>query len=120
MFGNQARFPIQSVSPDRVVGAATVLIGGSGAVTSTTGMPGVTVARTGAGLYSVVFRACPDMIIQYGIQLSTTVFQIVGTARSSSAGTAAFRTNNGGGTATDPASGDQLTIMFYARIGGAT
>lgn len=118
--GETNLFPVQSSTPYRVVGQVTVLIGASGAVTSTTGMPGVVVANTGTGLYSVTYNRAADVIINYGIQLSTTVFQIVGTARASTSGTAAFRTNNGGGTATNPASADQLTISFWGRTGGTT
>lgn len=117
-FGESNIYPVHSVSPYRVMGKVTVLIGAAGAVTSVTGMPGVTVANAGTGLYSVAYRACPDMILEYGVQLSTTVFQIVGTARASTAGTAAFRTNAGGGVATNPASADQLTISFFGRVGG--
>lgn len=118
--GETDLFDVKATAPYRVEGTVTVLIGASGAVTSVTGMPGVSAANTGTGLFSLTFNRCVDMDILYGIQLSTTVFQIVGTAINSTAGTAAFRTNNGGGTAANPASGDQLTIRFWGRVGGST
>jgi hypothetical protein len=119
-FGETGGYDVKSQTPERYIGAVTVLIGAAGAVTSTTGMAGITAARTGAGAYSLVYPAAPDVILKYGIQKSTTVFGIRGTARSSTAGTASFGTYIADGTATDPASGDELTIMLFARVRGAT
>lgn len=116
--GETDLFDPQATAPNRVEGFVTILIGGSGAVTSVTGMPGVTCVRTGTGTYNLTYNRAPDVILQYGIQLSSTVAQIRGTARSSTAGTASFATLSAAGAAADPASGDQLTINFWARVRG--
>jgi hypothetical protein len=116
--GEIGGYDIQSSSPERRLGAVTVLIGAAGAVTSSTGMEGVTATNTGAGTFSLVYPAAPDVVIIYSIQKSTTVFGIRGTARSSTAGTATFNTYIANGTATNPASGDEITIEFFARVRG--
>src|SRR5689334_13749126 len=98
--GETGGYDVKSQTPERYLGALTVLIGAAGAVTSVTGHPGVTVTRSGAGAYDVVYPAAPDVILRYGIQKSTTVFGCRGNARSSTAGTASFQTYIANGTLT--------------------
>ncbi len=117
--GETSLYPVQATAPYRVMGKVTVVIGAAGAVASVTGMPGVTVARTGAGAYSVAFNRAADVVLEYGVQLSAAIYHAVGTARNSVAGTAAFKTCVASGTNTDPAANDEITIGFYGRVNGA-
>jgi hypothetical protein len=59
-----------------------------------------------------------------GIQLTVksaaaTVITSLVTARVAGSGTAQIRTNNAAGAATNPASGDEIHVTFYARTSSA-
>jgi hypothetical protein len=112
-------YPAQAGNPDVVIGAVTLNIGGAGAVSSVNGSPGVSAANTGAGTFSLTYPPGVDVYYQMFIQESATIFGIRGTARNAGAGTGTFNTYIANGTATNPAPGDEISIIFYARTSGA-
>jgi len=98
---------------------SSVAIGAAGAVDSTvTGYrvaPGVVMANTGTGTFSLVYPACPNAVVHVFVESSAaaTVTEAILTAKSPSAGTATVRTSKAG-TATNPASGDLIGVIVYA------
>ncbi len=115
-FGDKDQFPVNALGQWRVVATVDFVIGGSGAVSSTEGDPDISAANTGTGTFSLAYPAVLKAKIQYGIKQSAaaTITEIIGTAVSTTAGTAAFRTSKAG-TAVNPASGDILTVWFIAE-----
>lgn len=103
---------------------SSVAIGAAGAVDSTIAgyrvAPGVTLTRTGAGTYSVVYPACPNAVLLAFIELSAagTVIDAGLTAKSQTAGTATLVTRNAAGAATDPASGDLIGFVIFGLPNG--
>ena len=97
----------------------TFAIGAAGAVDSTVAgyraSTGCTLTNTGAGTYTGVFPACPNMVPFVFIAQSAagTVVDAVATAYSATAGTIAFTTKAANGTATNPASGDIIGVVYF-------
>ena len=106
-------------NPDVVVAAVTINVGAAGAVSSVVGAPGVAAVNGGAGIFTVTFPPSVDCQIRSGLQKGTTVFGSRISARDASAGTCTLQTYIANGTLTNPASGDELTLFFYARTSGA-
>jgi len=100
------------------IAALEINIGATGAVGSQIfGPPGVTLTRTGTGTYTLVYPAALGVAIVPYIAKSAapTVFDASVTAKSATAGTATIVTANAAGTATDPANGDILGLLFFAK-----
>lgn len=115
-FGDKDQFPLNSLGAWRILGQADFVIGGSGAVASTEGDPDIAAANSGTGTFNLTYPAATKAKIYYGIKQSAaaTITEIIGTAVSTTAGTASFRTSKAG-TAVNPASGDILTVMIVAE-----
>jgi hypothetical protein len=119
-FQEQNLYPAWGGNPDVVIAAALITIGAAGAVSSTTGTPGIAAANGGAGVFSLTFPPCVEAIIQLTLKsAASTVEEVILTARSASAGTATIQTQVSGGTATNPASGDEIHVLIYARTSSA-
>lgn len=117
-FGDLAASNGQVVQSDLRIAALEINIGATGAVGSQIfGPPGVTLTRTGTGTYTIVYPAALGMAIIPYIAKSAapTVFDVSVTAKSATAGTATIVTANAAGTATDPANGDILGLLFFAK-----
>lgn len=105
---------------------ASVAIGAAGAVDATiTGSrvpANLVVANTGAGTFSVAYPACPNCTIVPAIELSAagTVQQAFLTAKAPTSGTATLTTRNAAGAATNPASGDLISIVIHFLPVGQT
>lgn len=101
------------------IGALELNIGATGAVGSQIfGPPGVTFTRTGAGTYTLVYPASLGMaLIPYvAVSAAGTVIDGTITAKSSTAGTATVVYRNAAGAATDPANGDVVGMLFFAKF----
>ena len=119
-FLENAIYPASAANPDVVIAAVTLNIGGSGAVSSVSGSPGISASNTGTGTFSLTYPPCIDAVIQLTLQsASSTVEEIIMTARNASAGTATIQTQVSGGTATNPASGDAIHVTIFARTTSA-
>lgn len=100
-------------------------IGAIGAVDSTNALHdlarGVTVARTGAGVYDITYPACPKARVVPFVQKSAaaTVTEAICTAIAPSSGTATLRFSKAG-VATDPASGDVIGFNIFGKPTGVT
>jgi hypothetical protein len=111
--------PTRSTERELTLITSSVAIGAAGAVDSSiTGYrvaPGVVMANTGTGTFSLVYPACPNATVLAFIEQSAaaTVTEAILTAKSASAGTATVRTSKAG-TATNPASGDLVGIVIFA------
>lgn len=118
-WGDEQAYPQQNANPEALIAVTKTTIGASGAVSSTTGAPGVVIANTGTGTYSVTHPKAPAVAMAWSLQSAAgTVKQLWFTASDNAAGTAAFTTGNGGGTATNPANGDIIMIIFYVLRAG--
>lgn len=117
--------PVRSTERELILITSSVAIGAAGAVDSTIAgyrvAPGVTVANTGTGTFSLVYPVCPNATIKVWIESSAaaTVTEAILTAKSPSAGTGTIRTSKAG-TATNPASGDLIGIEIMALSTGVT
>lgn len=108
--------------PFRGHGRANVLvleavqaIGAAGAVgTLDKDDPGVTVAKNAStGTYDITYPKCVKARIYWAlISAAGTVKTAWIAALSATAGTAQLVTGNGGGTATNPADGDKIQLLF--------
>lgn len=104
--------------------ASFAVTGASGAPDTTSSnyrVPnGVTITRTGTGTYNITFPGMPYGFVNAFIGLSAagTVVDVVPSALSATAGTATLVTKNAAGTATDPASGDVVVMLFYGVTTG--
>lgn len=93
-------------------------IGVTGAVDATNALhdlrSGVTVTRTGAGVYNVVYPMCPKARVVPFVAKSAaaTVTEAICTALAPTAGTATIRFSKAG-TATDPANGDVIGFNIF-------
>ncbi len=93
-------------------------IGATGAVgTQIFGPPGVTYTRSSAGVYTIVYPAALGMALIPYIAKSAapTVFDAMITAKNQTAGTATVTYTNAAGAATDPANGDIIGMIFFAK-----
>ncbi len=112
-------WPSYAANPDVCEAAVTINIGAAGAVSSVVGSPGVTAVNGGAGIFTITFPPSVDCYIMCGLQKGTTVFGSRISARNAGAGTCTMQTYIANGTLTNPASGDELVVMFFARTSGA-
>jgi hypothetical protein len=101
---------------DRLTLKAVQVIGAAGAVGALTADDaGITVAKdAGTGVYNITFpkalAASVSVDTIYSPAATVKSWWLV--AYSAAAGTAQIAIGNGGGTATDPASGDELHLRF--------
>jgi hypothetical protein len=115
--------PVRSSERELILITSSVAIGAAGAVDSTIAgyrvAPGVTMANTGTGTFSLVYPASPNATIKVWIESSAaaTVTEAILTAKSSTAGTATVRTSKAG-TATNPASGDLIGVEIMSLSTG--
>ena len=120
MWGNNAMYPLRHAKADHARASVKLIIGGSGAVSSVAGAPGVSAARSGTGGYDITFPKCPGVHLA-GWSLKSaagTVKTLWYVSYSASSGTAQITTGNGGGTAADPASGDEIHLDFDVQLSG--
>lgn len=114
--GDASVYPAKGYgSRDYVEFRAKQVIGASGAVgTLTKDDPQVTVAKNaGTGTYDITFPKCTDVTILAAlVSAAGTVKTFWLAAQSATAGTAQLVTGNGGGTATNPASADEIHLVF--------
>ena len=106
---------VQGAQDNLKIGFVEINIGATGAVGSQiAGPPGVTFTRTGAGTYTVVYPAAVagGLIPYVAKSAAPTVFDCSITAKNVAAGTATLVFANAAGTATDPANGDIIGLMF--------
>ncbi|HLV68332.1 MAG TPA: hypothetical protein VKY73_21090 [Polyangiaceae bacterium] len=128
-WGDLAQVPAHGAATEigrnPVLGYALITIGSAGAVASVAGSPGLTASlkANSEGTYTVTFPACQRVAIVPGLlSVAQTVDGIHLTAVSATAGTAevvttALAEDNGdyAREATDPASGDVITLLFFAE-----
>jgi hypothetical protein len=111
--------PVRSSERELTLITSSVAIGAAGAVDPTIAgnrvAPGVVMANTGTGTFSLVYPACPNATIRVWVESSAaaTVCEAILTAKSQTAGTATVRTSKAG-TATNPASGDLIGVEIMA------
>lgn len=106
---------------ERRVICGHINIGAAGAVSSLTDMPDCTAANGGTGVFSLTFPPAARGSIQLTLESAAgTVKTVWLTARSMTAGTATIATGNGGGTATNPASGDIIHVKIIGQKNSAT
>lgn len=118
-FGDLMPSNARAVQDNLCIAALELNIGATGAVgTQIFGPPGVTFTRTGAGTYTVVYPAALGIALIPYVAKSTapTVFDASVTAKNGPAGTATVVFAAANGTATDPASGDIIGMLFFAKI----
>ncbi len=118
MWGNQSAYPTRNSKADHLLASCKVVIGGSGAVSSVTGTPGIAAANGGTGVFNVTFPKCPGITLA-GWSLKSagaTVKTLWVVAYDASAGTMQITTGNGGGTAANPASGDEIHLHFDVQL----
>lgn len=113
----------KAAQPELVLLAARVAIGGTGAVGTITGR-GITVTRTGAGLYTVVIKALgnavPDILfadIDVGFATGTNTQSAKILTISPSTATITIQTNDAGtvDVAADPPSGSFLLFAVIVQ-----
>lgn len=111
--GDMSVYPLLSAKRSRVVICVEQTLGASGAIGAlVTDDNGVVLTKGATGIYTMVFPKA----IRANIQI--TLKSVAGTIKTvwfhaaidAAAGTAAFTTGNGGGTAADAASGDVLYL----------
>jgi len=114
--GDMDKKPAYNGRGMRLLACCHVDIGATGAPTvdaTKCDDPGITITRASAGIYDLVYPKCVDVRINIeAMSPLGTVLGAVLLAKSATAGTAQFRTFNDAGTATDPASGDDLNIVL--------
>ncbi|MEI9950806.1 MAG: hypothetical protein WDO74_17955 [Pseudomonadota bacterium] len=113
-------YPLKSGRRDRIQLHADIPIGGSGVVgTVVVDDPAITAAHGTAGQYTFTYPKAPSgRVLSIVLQSpASTVKTAWVTAFSPTAGTGTIVIGNGGGTATDPASGDvvYLTLELETR-----
>jgi len=117
-FGDKSNYPLQTLGQWRLLGQAEFTIGASGAVSSTIGDSGFTLAKSDTGVYALVYPACPKVRLFFSLYSPLlTVTECTRTAESATAGTATITTSKGG-TAAEPASGDKVTVYALALSRG--
>ncbi len=95
-----------------------VPIGATGAVGTTVGPSGVTIARTDVGLYTIVYPPMPTAYFFFSMEsadATPVVFYAIITAKDTTAGTASFTTCDDEGVAADPESGAHVVIRCVGR-----
>jgi len=116
--GNAPRYALSALRPFRIYERCSFTIGSAGAVSaSDVPDPGFTLANGGTGIFNFVFPKCvaANYIVMLESPAGTVKTYWGSTALDAGAGTASFTTGNGGGTATNPASGDKIGIFFFGR-----
>jgi hypothetical protein len=117
-FGDLMPSNARAVQDNLIVAALELNIGATGAVGSQVfGPPGVTFTRSSAGTYTLVYPAALGVaLIPYiAVSAAGTVIDATVTAKSATAGTATIVTRNAAGAATDPANGDIVGLLFFAK-----
>lgn len=99
------------------IATAEVDIGATGAPTiaSGNGDPGISISRSGTGVYAVTFPKSRRATLQV-VPLMATPDDVVVTIDddfSASAGTCTFTHFSAAGSAADPANGDRLFLVFH-------
>lgn len=118
--------PVSALSLNLTLVTSSVAIGAAGAVDSTIAgyrvAPGVVMANTGAGTYSLVYPICPNATILVFVESSAagTVIDASLTAKSPTAGTASITVRNAAGAATNPANGDLIGVVIFGLPNGQT
>lgn len=118
-FGDLMPSNTRAVQDNLCVAALELNIGAAGAPGSQIfGPPGVTFTRTGAGTYTLVYPAALGCaVIPYvAVSAAGTVIDGGLTAKSAPNGTATVVFRNAAGAATDPANGDIVGLLFFAKI----
>lgn len=117
--GNIADYELKHIKPNVQIAQAELTVGASGAVGSQdTDDPGLSFTKNGGtGDYTLAFPKCPKARV-IGVSLISPAGTVEGVnlvALDATAGTFNFVTNNGGGTATNPASSDKVhvTLALY-------
>lgn len=112
-------YPARSLGRDAVLWSATVTLGSAAIASQDVPDPGITFTRSSAGVYAVTFPACKKIRL-FGSVLSAalTVVGVVVTALDATAGTATITVVNGAGAATDPATGNKVSLLAYCDLGG--
>lgn len=113
--GDLAGYPVRAARRNVKHCSIKITIGASGAVSSTeSDDPACTAAKNaGTGTYDLTFPKALDARADVEIlSAAGTVSQWYLAAKSATAGTAQLITRAGGGSATNPASGDVISIRF--------
>jgi hypothetical protein len=115
-FGDYDAFPVNALGPWRVIATADFPIGASGAVGAIVGDPGISLVKADTGVYTLTYPPALRVKLFPSIKVSaaTTVTEIIGTACDATAGTATLQTSKAG-TATEPASGNILSVLIIAE-----
>lgn len=120
-WANQQLYSLRHGNCDHALAKIKIVIGASGAVTSSNGAPGVAATKNaGTGVYDLTFPKCPGITFTGWTLKSAagTVKTLWLVAYDASAGTAQIAVGNGGGTATNPASGDEIHLNFDVQLSG--
>jgi hypothetical protein len=115
IFGDKPSYQASALSPWVCIGMCEFPIGASGAVGTADGDSDMTLAKSDTGEYALTFPACPKaLIIPVLKSAAGTVTEAILLAKSATAGTATIQTSIGG-VATEPASGDAIYVLVFAR-----
>jgi hypothetical protein len=117
-FGDLMPSNAREVQDNLIIAALELNIGATGAVGSQIfGPPGVTFTRTGAGTYTLVYPPALGLSLVPFVAVSAagTVIDGTITAKNAPAGTATVVFRNAAGAATDPANGDIVGLLFFAK-----
>lgn len=115
------RYPTFSSKADHTLAALKITVGASGAVASYSGTPGFTAAKNAStGVYDITFPPVPGIapVGQPALKSAAGTVQQVFYVAIAATGTAQIQTDNGGGTATNPASGDEIYLHFDVQLSG--
>jgi len=112
--GLNAAYVKQQVQRKWIQARAKLVVGSSGAVGSSSSYdhPDITITSNGTGLYDLTYPPSVDATISGHIySAGATITEWIITAKSATAGTATIRLSKGG-TAAQPASGDEVTLYL--------
>lgn len=123
--GGTSRYPIKAAKKEKVVmTAVAVNTAGTGVINQASSRysdTGIVITRTGAGLYTVAYPACPaDVQFQVGVAFNSgtpNVFDARITAYNPTAGTATLSTDGATpGTPVDGNAGEEIHLTITAEI----
>lgn len=120
MWKNLGNYPLAHTKSDHMLASCKLVIGASGAVSSVSGAAGVAAANGGTGVFNITYPKSPGItLVGWALKSAAgTVKTLWCTAYDASAGTMAITTGNGGGTATNPANGDEIHLQFDVQLSG--